>query len=189
MLDRVSLMVQSGQALHLQGANGAGKTTLIRLLAGFIWPEAGECRLDGLPYRDQLSHLRVQLCYLGHHNGLNADLTVTENVRHLATLSGSVDEAQLSQALAQAGLAGLADRMVRTLSAGQKRRVCLSRLMLSEHLPIWLLDEPWAHLDQAGVHWVSDLINAHTQRGGLVVFSSHNDLAKPLHGYQSVALC
>lgn len=188
ILDRVSLTVQAGEAVHLKGANGAGKTTLIRMLSGLLQPESGELSFEGVPYPQNQDALVHKLCYIGHLSGLNADLSVAENLFHLIGLQRAIEPTEVHAALGLAGLAGLSDRPVRTLSAGQKRRVSLTRLLFSESKPLWILDEPWTHLDAEGIAWVTDLIGEQAKRGGASLFSAHTTPDRQPFGYRMVSL-
>jgi heme exporter protein A len=153
-----------------------------------MWPESGQLTFNGQPYGQARHELQRHLCYLGHDNALSPDLSVTENIHHLVGLHRPVRADDVQHALSQCGLEGLATRFVRTLSAGQKRRVSLARLVLAESLPLWILDEPYTHLDVHGIEWVLELIGSHAKRGGIVVFSAHSELPFKPHGYRVVNL-
>lgn len=164
----LSFVLGPGEALAVRGPNGSGKSTLLRILAGLMRPAAGRLMWRGEDaLEDPPQHAR-RLVYLGHQDAVKPALTAAENLRFAARLScGSVAEA-----LASSGLSGLADLPVRLFSAGQKRRLAIARLALSE-APLWLLDEPTNGLDEAARVSLGRLIDAHRARGGMIVAASH----------------
>jgi heme exporter protein A len=176
----LSFAVAAGEALLVTGPNGAGKTTLLRTLAGFLAPEAGQIRLDGGAADAGIGE---QCHFVGHANAVKPGLTVAENAAFWrGFLDGAHGEApgsgrdRLDAALATFGLEGLRDIPAGYLSAGQRRRAGLLRLLLARR-PIWLLDEPTASLDQAGQEVLTGVVNAHLAGGGLVLAATHLRLA------------
>lgn len=167
----ISARVAGGEALLLQGPNGSGKSTLLRVLAGLMPAAEGTVAWDGTDVaRDHEAH-RARLAYLGHQDALKGGLTALENLRFWASFNGGDADA----ALKAFGLAALADRPARTLSAGQKRRLALSRLVLSA-APLWLLDEPVTALDtEARASFVA-LLKRHLGVGGLAIIATHEPL-------------
>jgi heme exporter protein A len=167
----VSFAVAPGEALILTGANGAGKTTLLRALAGFLPVAGGSIRLE---QGDVEKSLAEQTHAVGHANAVKAHLTVGENVmfwsRFLGGEAGSRD--RVTAALEAFALADLEDFPASYLSAGQKRRLGLTRL-LAAHRPVWLLDEPTVSLDTASTARLAKAVNAHTASGGIVVAATH----------------
>ena len=174
----LDLNLRAGDCLWLRGVNGSGKTTLLRTLAGLRAPAAG------------MLQMQAPLLYLGHANALKDDLTVAENLRLGAALRGqSVSATALRQALETLALWPLRARAVRSLSQGQRRRTALARLGLSLHgepAELWLLDEPFDALDDAGVQALCALMAAHCARGGAVLFTSHQAVAGLRCGEQSL---
>jgi heme exporter protein A len=170
----LSLAVRPGGALVLQGPNGAGKSTLLRLLAGLVRPAAGRLVWDGQDALADPAQHGARVAYLGHLDAVKPGLTVTENLRFAAAVSGRPIEA----ALAGVGLQDLADLPARMLSAGQKRRLALSRLLLSQAV-LWLLDEPTLGLDVAAIERFGGLLAAHRGSGGMVVAATHVPLPLP----------
>lgn len=166
--------VPAGGALVLAGPNGSGKSTLLRLLAGLVRPAAGTVLWDNADALADLAAHGRRVAYLGHQDAVKPGLTVTENLRFAATVSGRPIEA----ALTALGLHPLADLPARMLSAGQKRRLALSRLMLSV-APLWLLDEPTLGLDTGSIERFGVLLAAHRAAGGLVVAATHVPLPLP----------
>jgi heme exporter protein A len=169
----LSFEVAGGEALLLTGANGAGKTTLIRTLAGFLAPSGGTIRLDGGdPERD----IAEQAHYVGHANGIKASLTVAENLRfwteYLAEGDRDGNADRLDEALDHFNLLDLSDIPAGYLSAGQKRRLGLARLLVA-HRPLWLLDEPTVSLDTASVALLAKAVDAHVTGGGIAIAATH----------------
>jgi len=158
------------------GANGVGKTSLLRMVCGLAPIESGQILWNGKPIHAQSEVYRQDLCYLGHLNALQESLTVNQNLAFNAALAGNAPEpAQMREVLAHFGVRGRGEQLVRHLSQGQKRRVALSRLALSE-ARLWVLDEPFVAMDEAGVRMLADLIAAHLGKGGLAVLTSHQQV-------------
>jgi heme exporter protein A len=167
----IALTVAAGEAVILSGRNGAGKTTLLRALAGFLRPMSGSVRIVG---GDDEKTVGEQAHVIGHANAVKANLTVRENVefwaRYLASTAKDVTRVNL--ALENFGLRDLAEFPVAYLSAGQKRRVGLARLLASER-PLWLLDEPTVSLDAASTGLLTKVIDGHVEAGGLAIIATH----------------
>lgn len=161
VLRGVSFRLAAGQALILRGPNGIGKTTLLRTLAGLQPPVAG-----------RVSMPPESLAYAGHADGIKAMLSVAENLTFWAAVHGG---AQIGTALEAMQLGALQDRMAAHLSAGQKRRLGLARLLVTGR-PIWALDEPTVSLDAASVALFGAAVRAHLTAGGVAVMASHLDL-------------
>jgi heme exporter protein A len=169
-----SFTVPSGGALVLAGPNGSGKSTLLRLLAGLVRPAAGRVLWGGADALADLAGHGRRVAYLGHLDAVKPGLTVTENLRFAASVSGR----SVLTALAAVGLEALAELPARMLSAGQKRRLALSRLVLSA-APLWLLDEPTLGLDTASIERFGGLLADHRAGGGVVVAATHIPLPLP----------
>lgn len=167
--------LQPGQLLLLEGSNGSGKTSLLRILCGFREADAGEIRWRGQPVAE--SSYYSDMAYVGHADGTKKELTVLENLRFALALN-SPGHYQIDQALEKVQLAGFDDNLVQTLSAGQKRRLSLARLLVT-HNCLWILDEPFTSLDRQGIELIESLILAHAQQGGSVIMTSHHDLSLP----------
>jgi len=162
----------AGGALQLVGANGAGKTTLLRTLVGSSSDYCGEIRWRGEQLPGGLPALRESLLYIGHQAGVRRGLTPLENLAWYGAA-----EAEALQALEQVDLFGFEDSLCQHLSAGQNRRVALARLYLPGAPPLWVLDEPLAALDVAGVSSLQGQMACHLSRGGCILFTSHQPVA------------
>lgn len=174
----VSFKLEARGLLHVAGTNGSGKTSLLRILCGLGAADAGEVRWRGETIRGLRESYWREVVYIGHANALQDDLSATENLQLACTLAGRpAANAAASEALAAFGLAACSHLPVRALSQGQKRRSALARLALSEHAPLWLLDEPFSALDVDAVSHLEGLILAHIDGGGSVIFTTHQDAA------------
>jgi heme exporter protein A len=170
VIDRLSFRAAAGETLLLTGPNGAGKTTLMRALAGLLRPSAGTIRLDGGAAETEAAE---QAHYVGHLNGIKPSLTVAENLAFWgAYLDGGGGPDDVSEALERFNLASLAGIPAGYLSAGQKRRLGLARLLVARR-PVWLLDEPTVSLDAASTRLLAEVVDAHVAAGGLVVAATH----------------
>ena len=177
LFSELGFSLNSGELLHLLGHNGSGKTTLLRTLCGLIAPSQGSVHWNGKNIRRQREEFAADMLFLGHLNGIKADLTAVENLRILCQLDGlNVNEDDLWQVLKDMGLYGHEDLAVGVLSQGQKRRVTLARLLLSKS-PLWLLDEPFTALDKAAVDFLQTVIASHVENGGMVILTTHQDVA------------
>ncbi len=172
----LAFSVDAGEALLVQGGNGAGKTTLLRVLAGLLRAETGTVEIEGRPARPE-SRAR-HIAYLGHLPGLKADLSALRNLEYLCGLHGRRARQTPEAAMAIVGLAGFEDAPLRTLSAGQKKRLGLARQWLSP-APLWLLDEPYANLDLDGIELVNRMVQAHLRSDGAALITTHGAYAAP----------
>jgi heme exporter protein A len=166
VFDRVHIALSPGEALLVIGPNGAGKSSLLRVLAGLLRPESGTITL-GAWDRDlaESGHL------IGHLDAVKPQLSVKENLIYMAGLLGESADL-VPRALDQVGMLNLAGRQARFLSAGQKRRLNLARLLAAPR-PLWLLDEPTVGLDRASVTALEHIIASHRAQGGIVVATTH----------------
>jgi len=172
----LNFQLQGGELLRLRGSNGSGKTSLLRTLCGLLEPAEGEVLWKGEDIRTLRDDFNAELLYLGHSNGVKAELTGFENLRINSALCGrALADEQIYDALAEIGLGGREDLPTQVLSQGQKRRVALARLLLSE-AALWVLDEPFTALDVRAVEQLAKLIEAHLQRGGMVVYTTHQEV-------------
>ena len=173
----VSFALRPGDALLLEGPNGSGKSSLLRILALLSPARAGRLLWLDRPIDGAREEYRESFLFVGHHDGVKGALTVRENLLFaIAMLRAGGEPRHLGNALERFGLAAIAERPGRYLSAGQKRRLALARLAAID-APLWLLDEPTAALDREGRAALEDLIGAYRARGGVVVASSHGALS------------
>jgi heme exporter protein A len=175
ILRDVSFGVRAGEFLKLTGPNGVGKTTLIRIVCGLLPPESGSVFWRGKLVRGVNDEFHIDTAYLGHLNSLKADLTARENLRFLAGLRQTLTDAEIDGALDRVGILSRGDLVARSLSAGQKRRLALARLLLAG-ATLWILDEPVTNLDTAGIGLVEELITEHVNKGGLALAAAHQRL-------------
>ncbi len=175
VLRGVSFTLARGTCLEICGANGAGKTTLLRVLCGLVYPEEGRVLWKGRNVREDLRAFHAALAYLGHEPPLKADLSARENLQYWIGVRRTFLRDELEAALRRVGADTWCERMVRTLSAGQRRRVALAGLALLP-VPLWLLDEPTTNLDSEGRELVGELVAEHLLRGGMVVAAVHQGL-------------
>ena len=172
----VSFQLQASQAMHLQGDNGAGKTSLLRGLCGLSPLSQGQVLWDGQPVQQTREVFFRDVFYLGHALGLKDELSALENLQTTAALAGQwLSSQEAEQALGAQGLGSRIHLPLRVLSQGQKRRVALARLQVSQ-ARLWLLDEPMVALDSAAQHALTALLQTHIQQGGMLLFTSHQSL-------------
>lgn len=186
LFSKLDFLLEAGQWLHVRGENGAGKTSLLRMLGGLAQPAAGEIRWDGALIQNPESTYRSEFLFLGHHSALKEDLTARENLAFAAAMDGkTLVASQASDSLARFGLKGREDLPVRVLSAGQKRRVMLARLV-TRQARLWILDEPFTALDVKAIDLLAQLVNQHLTEGGMAVLTSHQSM--PFAGAKVVQL-
>lgn len=173
------LQVFAGQCLHVRGENGVGKTSLLRLLTGLASPESGVVLWNSHSIQKEASEYHSKLLFLGHRDALKEDLSAIENLRMYAAIDGvALCEQDAFSALWRFGLKGREDLPVNCLSAGQKKRVLMAR-MVTRRAQVWILDEPFNALDAHAVQELQGLIAEHLEGNGLVVLTSHQPLAIP----------
>ena len=166
--------LDSGELLLLEGQNGSGKTSLMRAIAGMLSLETGEIYWNDIEVSRQRQEFHGALVWLAHRTGLKGDLNLVENLRFEGCLrpQANVDSAVIYERL---GIARLKRLPLRSLSAGQQRRVALARMLMAE-VPLWLMDEPFTNLDREGRQLVMDLIEEHLATGGMCVMAAHQDV-------------
>jgi len=180
------MQLDAGQWAHVRGENGAGKTSLLRMLAGLSQPDEGEIRWLGQPIKEARAQWHRDLLFLGHQAAIKDEFTPIENLQAASALDGEPlsDETAL-RALVRMGLKGREHLPARVLSAGQKRRVLLAR-MLTRRAKVWVLDEPFTALDVEAVQALGQVVGDHLTQGGIAVLTSHQPI--PLAGGQEVRL-
>ena len=172
----LSFTLRPGEIMQVQGENGSGKTTLLRTLCGFVSADEGGIAWNGAPVASLGEGFHAEMLYLGHLNAIKDDLSGLENLKISAALSGQVlTDATVKTVLRRLGLKGRELLPCKVLSQGQRRRVALARLLVSE-ARLWVLDEPLAALDVRAVGLIQDLIAEHLSRGGMAIFTTHQPL-------------
>jgi len=188
LFKNVGFELKTGGLLYVLGENGSGKSSLLRLLCGLLTPEDGEILWGGKKIKQDAENYLSNLTYIGHLNGLKDDLTALENLQMSARLSGSsVIESKALAALAAIGIERCANLPVRVLSQGQKRRVALARLWLTESR-LWILDEPFAALDTASVNVLASQLSEHMSNGGMTIITTHQDVSISAQSTQTLRL-
>lgn len=187
VLKGVSFSLAGGECLQVTGPNGSGKTSLLRTLCGLMYPEEGRVLWKGQDVRADLPAFHGALAYLGHEPPLKGELSARENLRYWIGVRRRVASVTLDAALDLVGAGAWCDRMVRTLSAGQRRRAALAGLVLLM-APLWLLDEPTTNLDTEGQQLVGNLIAEQRARGGMVVTAVHQELPGNLRDLRRLEL-
>lgn len=174
----LNVQCHAGDLLQIVGPNGCGKTTLLRALAGISTNYQGDVLWRGQLVQQARWRYASELLFLGHLPGIKKALTPLENLRWYSELTAPCDSFQILEALAQVQLDAYADTPCYQLSAGQLRRVALARLYLSQ-ASLWILDEPFTAIDKLGVTQLELLFQQHAAQGGVVIFTSHQDLTLP----------
>jgi heme exporter protein A len=175
VLRGVSLDVHRGELMHVSGPNGTGKTTLLRVVSGLLRPEKGSVAWQGRSIAATAAEYQGALAYASHEPALKSDLTALENLRFTVGLKRRVTVAELRSSLERTGVGTCADLPARVLSAGQRRRVAMARV-LAFRADLWLLDEPYTNLDGSGSSLLSALLAEHVGQGGVALVVAHHDL-------------
>jgi len=176
----------AGQLLHVQGPNGCGKTTLLRTLCGLTAPASGTILWDGEPVSAQRDRYLASIVYVGHHNGLNGDLSGTENLLFEQQLAGHRNGLG-ENSLDRMGLGRVAHLSTKLLSQGQKRRTALSRLLMPGR-KLWILDEPLTALDARSCELVLSSFADHLDSGGMILLTSHQQISQNAFPVQVLAM-
>ncbi len=177
LFDNLNLDLNGGQILLVEGRNGSGKTSLLRILTGLSLPESGEVLWKGQSISEVGAEYYEQVNYIGHHDGIKRDLTCLENLR-LVQAMGKPSAIDLDEALQKVNLYRYGENFVATLSAGQKRRLAMARLVVCEAL-LWIMDEPFTSLDKASMAMFQELFEHHLRQNGCIVMTSHHDIEMP----------
>jgi heme exporter protein A len=187
VLRGVNFSLARGACLQVTGVNGSGKTSLLRVVCGLMYPEEGRVLWERQDVRRDLRGFHSMLAYLGHEPPLKGDLTARENLRYWIGVRRRVGTAEIDAALARVSAGATSQRLVRTLSAGQRRRVALAGLALLA-VPLWLLDEPTTNLDSEGQQLVGSLVAEQLARGGMVIAAVHQALPAAVPDVQRLEL-
>nr|WP_261592225.1 MULTISPECIES: cytochrome c biogenesis heme-transporting ATPase CcmA [unclassified Pseudoalteromonas] len=187
LFESLSFFLGAGEILQIEGPNGAGKTSLLRIIAGFARPDEGEIFFDTKPISQYYDEFAAQLLFIGHKSGVNGQLSAYENVCHWLQVHGYKVDEQAYELLSKLGLVGLEDAPVRTLSAGQQRRVALVRLWLND-AKLWVLDEPFTALDKKGVILLQGQFAKHLAKGGSILLTTHQDLTTHFDALKTLVL-
>ncbi|MGZ8195568.1 MAG: cytochrome c biogenesis heme-transporting ATPase CcmA [Methylosarcina sp.] len=172
LFEGLNFELTPGRVLLLEGRNGSGKTSLLRILCGFREADAGQVLWCGDSIKD--GQYYADMAYVGHLDGIKKELTVLENLTVSLAL-GRPGLYSIEQALAKVRLSGYDDALVQSLSAGQKRRLSLARLLITRN-HLWILDEPFTSLDKEGIALIETLMTEHCMNGGMIVLTSHHDI-------------
>ena len=186
LFENLTFQVNVGSTLLVQGPNGSGKTSLLRVLCGLSRPESGIVQWNNEPIESSRSIFGAQIAYFGHITGLKADLTVIQNLTFVARMLGQHSQIWKNY-LEPLSLSHCANLPVRYLSAGQQRRTALARVLMSE-AKLWLMDEPFTNLDQAGRDFIEGELVRHLDGGGLAVVVAHHGLDLPEENLRTVQL-
>ena len=174
LFEGLDFALESGGLLLLEGRNGCGKTSLMRAIAGMLSLEAGEIFWNGVAVLKQRQTFHGALVWLAHRTGLKGDLNMVENLDFERTLRRQA-ERDTEEVYERLGIERLRKLPLRSLSAGQQRRVALARMLLAD-VPLWLMDEPFTNLDREGRKLVMELVEQHLGTGGLCVMAAHQDV-------------
>ena len=172
LFEHFDLQMHGGCVVELRGDNGSGKTSLLRLLSGLAQPNEGEIQWRGRSINEHRTEYSADMLYLAHTNAIKSGLTAAENLAFYQALNGSTATHTVGQVLARLGLEEMRDNLALNLSAGQRRRLALGRLLLSA-ASLWLLDEPFTSLDSGNRSLVAGLIIQHVSEGGAALIATH----------------
>jgi heme exporter protein A len=174
LLHNINITLHAGEILHVKGENGSGKSTLLRILAGFIQPQEGNIFWNNQCITKHTSDYQQQLHYVGHQNAVKLHLTVHENLQLICALHNQKQN-KIETILRELKISHLANKKTLYISAGQQRRVALSRLLLYP-TALWLLDEPTTALDKEGQQLFNELLKQHIKQGGMAILTAHHEI-------------
>jgi heme exporter protein A len=172
----LNFSAKPGELIELRGANGSGKTSLVRILCGLATPAAGEVRWQGKNIRSLGEEYLRDVAYLAHQNGVKDELSAIENLRISSAVNGHpLGKDQAQHILGRIGLDRQQNLPARSLSAGQRRRLALARLLTTK-ATVWILDEVLTSLDDAAVKLSTEFIDEHLENGGIAIIATHQEL-------------
>ena len=172
----LNFSAESGELIELRGPNGSGKTSLLRILCGLAMPAAGEVRWNGTGIRSLSEEYFGSVAYLGHQNAVKDELTAIENLRISSAVCGyALDKSEAQKILKRVGLTHQQNLPARVLSAGQRRRLAMTRLLTSK-ARLWILDEVLTSLDDAAMNLSREFISGHLKQDGIAIVATHQDL-------------
>jgi heme exporter protein A len=172
LFENLSFELNSGEVLRISGQNGSGKTSLLKIIAGLNTPELGSIEFD--QNQSNSETYQIETLYLGHYAALSSELSCIENLEYLTNLNTEILSPNFHDALKEIGLENYEHEPAGNLSAGQKRRIALSLLFISQS-KLWLLDEPFTALDSDGIKIIENQIEKHCENGGLCILTTHQD--------------
>ena len=175
LFNDLNFELSSGEILHIKGENGSGKTSLLRIIAGLALPVSGQISFAGYDCRKYRSEYNEQLAFLGHKLGIKLELSPVENIQSYCELGNACTQQDIFNVLSKVGLYGFEEMYCNQLSAGQKRRVALAQVILSD-TKLWILDEPFTSLDVVGVEYFLQRIQQHVEQGGMVLLTTHQEV-------------
>ena len=172
LFENLSFNLSSGEVLKISGPNGSGKTSLLKIIAGLNSSESGFIEFNNI--KSDSEKYQLETLYIGHNAALSSELSCVENLEYLTNLSTEIESPNFLKALKDVGLENYENEFASKLSAGQKRRVALSLLYISQS-KVWLLDEPFTSLDSNGARIIESLIEKHCAKGGLCILTTHQE--------------
>lgn len=176
LLNEISLVLNYGDVIRIEGNNGAGKTTLLKIITGMIHPDSGDISWENISIFKLKEDYYSKIIYLGHKLALKGDLTVSENLQFYSLLAReNKSNITFESIIDQLNLGNYSDILVRNLSEGQKRRVALARLWHSD-AKLWILDEPFTAIDYELKQQLIKLFDSHIENGGMILYTSHHDV-------------
>jgi heme exporter protein A len=186
LFEHLDIALEAGQMLVVEGPNGCGKTSLLRILTGLRLADSGEVLWRGEPIDRLAGDYFEQVNYVGHHDGVKHELSCLENLR-LARAMGVPSQLDLDDVLDRVNLYAYGETEAGSLSAGQKRRLALARLIATDAM-LWILDEPFTSLDKASMAMFSGMFEQHLQQRGVIVMTSHHDISLPTQALQRLQM-
>ncbi|HEY0350143.1 MAG TPA: cytochrome c biogenesis heme-transporting ATPase CcmA [Pyrinomonadaceae bacterium] len=188
LFKELSFSAESGELVELRGPNGSGKTSLLRILCGLAMPAAGEVRWNGTGIRSLREEYFGAVAYLGHQNAVKDELTAIENLRISSAVCGyALDKKEAQEILKRVGLTQQQNLPARVLSAGQRRRLAMTRLLTSK-ARLWILDEVLTSLDDAAMNLSREFISEHIKQDGMAIVATHQDLGLAAPRFQRLQL-